>query len=190
MVISSGRDHKTLDKWVGHLNLGLAAEHGAFYKENGKWFENLHQESWDQEILSIFNRVTDKTPRSTLETKQTALVWHYRKVDPWLASIRSQQLINELIGPCTRKNLHIVKGDKILEVKYPDCTKGSEVNRLLEQGEYDFIMAIGDDTTDEDMFKALPDGAISIKIGNISEFAKYKLLRQKDNLEFLEFLMA
>lgn len=190
VVISSGRDHKTLDKWVGHLNLGLAAEHGAFYKENGKWFENLHQESWDQEILSIFNRVTDKTPRSTLETKQTALVWHYRKVDPWLASIRSQQLINELIGPCTRKNLHIVKGDKILEVKYPDCTKGSEVNRLLEQGEYDFIMAIGDDTTDEDMFKALPDGAISIKIGNISEFAKYKLLRQKDNLEFLEFLMA
>lgn len=190
VVISSGRDHNTLEQWFGKLNIGLAAEHGAFYKENGEWFENVHKEIWDEEILEIFRKVSDKTPRSSLEIKETALVWHFRKVDPWLAAMRSQQLVNALIAPCTRHNLHIVKGNKIIEVKYPDCTKGSEVNRLLALKSYDFIMAIGDDTTDEDMFNALPPGSVSIKIGNMSEAANFNMLKQTDVTTFLERLMA
>jgi trehalose 6-phosphate synthase/phosphatase len=189
VVISSGRDHFTLEKWFGGLNIGLAAEHGAFFKDNGEWLENVHKEVWNEEILSVIQKVTDKTPRSILEIKETALVWHYRKVDPWLASMRSQQLVNALIAPCTRNNLHIVKGNKIIEVKYPDCTKGSEVQRLLGAKKYDFIMAIGDDTTDEDMFNALPPGSFSIKIGNLSEGANYNLLKQSDTIKFLNRLI-
>jgi len=188
VVIISGRDHKTMETWFGNLNIGLAAEHGAFYKDGGTWKENVHKDVWNDEILAIFQKVTDKTPRSLMETKETAIVWHYRKVDPWLASIRSQQLINALIAPCTRNNLHIVKGNKIIEVKYPDCTKGSEVQRLLKNCQYDFIMAIGDDTTDEDMFNALPENSISIKIGNLSDAADYNLLKQSDTRPFIRRL--
>lgn len=188
VVISSGRDHNTLEEWFGNLNIGLAAEHGAFYKENDVWHENDHKDTWNEETMNIFQKVTDKTPRSQLEVKETALVWHYRKVDPWLASIRSQQLINALIAPCTRHNLHIIKGNKIIEVKYPDCTKGSEVKRLLSIKSYDFIMAMGDDTTDEDMFNALPENSIAIKIGNSSEAADYNLIRQSDTISFLKRL--
>jgi trehalose 6-phosphate synthase/phosphatase len=190
VVISSGRDHNTLEEWFGSLEIGLAAEHGAFYKENGIWHENVHKEVWDEEILNIFKKLTDKTPRSSLEIKKTALVWHFRKVDPWLSAIRSQQLIDALISPCSRHNLHIVKGNKIIEVKYPDCTKGSEVQRLLAGKSYDFVMAIGDDTTDEDMFNALPENSIAIKIGNCSEAANYNLLKQPDTLAFLTRLMV
>ncbi|MFA5325799.1 MAG: bifunctional alpha,alpha-trehalose-phosphate synthase (UDP-forming)/trehalose-phosphatase [Bacteroidales bacterium] len=188
VVISSGRDHKTLEEWFGSLKIGLAAEHGAFYKEKGKWHENIHKEEWNQETLDVFQKVTDKTPRSQLEIKNTAMVWHYRQVDPWLALIRLQQLTNALIGPCTRNNLNIVQGNKILEVKYPDSTKGSEVNRLLSIKSYNFILAMGDDTTDEDMFNALPDNAITIKIGNLSGVAKFNLLKQPDTLSFLKML--
>ena len=35
IVINSGRDHFTLEKWLGSLPVSMAAEHGAFYKENG-----------------------------------------------------------------------------------------------------------------------------------------------------------
>jgi len=35
VVISSGRDVHTLESWLGKLPLDMAAEHGAFYKENG-----------------------------------------------------------------------------------------------------------------------------------------------------------
>jgi len=190
VVISSGRDHSVLNDWFGKLNIGLAAEHGAFYKEDGIWYENVHNVEWNEEIMKIFQKVTDKTPRSQLEVKQTALVWHFRRVDPWLASIRTQQLVNTLLAPCMRHNLHIMRGSKIIEVKYADCSKGSEVKRLLSKSTYDFILAIGDDTTDEDMFNALPPNSVSIKIGNVSESANYNLSNQPDAIMLLNKLIG
>ncbi len=190
VVISSGRDHHTLEQWLGNLNIGLAAEHGAFYKSDGEWHKNSMQKKWDPEILTILNQFVEKTPRSSLEVKETALVWHYRKVDGWLASMRVQQLIEALVTPCTRDHLQIMKGNKIIEVKHPDFTKGSEVNRLLNEDNYDFVMAMGDDVTDEDMFFALPNNSTTIKIGTFSEYAKYNLLNQTETLPFLKKLMA
>ena len=187
IVISSGRDHQTLEKWFGDLPLTMAAEHGAYYKENGKWYDNLPLEKpWNDEITSILQQFVDKTPRSKLEEKETALVWHYRKVDAWLASLREQQLLDALIGPCSRQNLQIMRGNKILEIKSPLHSKGSEVRRLLEfDNNYDFILAMGDDTTDEDTFRELPASAYTIKIGNLSEIARYNLRSQSGVLPFL-----
>lgn len=45
-----------------------------------------------------------------------------------------------------------MKGNKIVEIKSGEFNKGSEALRLMNQSEYDFVMAIGDDTTDEEMF--------------------------------------
>jgi trehalose 6-phosphate synthase/phosphatase len=185
VVISSGRDHNTLERWLGGLNIGLAAEHGAFYKDNSEWNKNTPPKEWEEDILGILQQFVERTPRSSLEVKETALVWHYRKVDAWLASIRVQQLIESLITPCTREHLQIMKGNKIVEIKYPEFTKGSEVNRLLKNRSYDFILAMGDDVTDEDMFNALPAGSYTIKIGTLSENARFNLLNQSDTLPFL-----
>ena len=189
VVISSGRDHATLDAWFGNLPLSLAAEHGAFYKQNGTWFENIHHVLWDDEILRILQQFVDKTPRSKLEIKKTALVWHFRNVDGWLASLREQQLINELITPCARLNLQIMQGNKILEIKSPHFSKGSEARRILQNNTYDFILAMGDDTTDEDTFRELPADAYTIKVGNISEVARYCLCTQAETIPFLRQLM-
>jgi len=190
VVINSGRNHQILDKWFEGLNLDFAAEHGIFYKQNGKWHKNLEKEvAWDDEIMDIMQHTIDKTPRSYLEQKDASLVWHYRKVDVWLAELRTQQLINALIGPCTRLNLQIVPGNKIVEIKPPDFNKGSETLRRLEQQPYDFVMAIGDDTTDEDMFRVLPPDGISIKVGNFSAAAKYRIPLQSSVIPFLSNLI-
>lgn len=186
VVISSGRDHVTLENWLGELPLILAAEHGAAYKEKGVWHKNIKADPWDEEILSILQTFIDKTPRSKLETKETALVWHYRKVDAWLASLREQQLVNTLITPCTRLNLQIMRGDKIVEIKSPFYTKGSEARRIMDKKSFDFILAMGDDTTDEDTFRELPERAYTIKIGNISAIARYSLLSQAEVLPFFK----
>lgn len=82
-----------------------------------------------------------------------------------------------------------MQGNKVVEIKSPDCTKGSEVNRLLLASRYDFILAMGDDTTDEDMFRALPVSAITIKVGIVSEKAKYNLSSQEEVLPFLKELL-
>jgi trehalose 6-phosphate synthase/phosphatase len=188
IVISSGRNKQTLDKWLGHLPIGLAAEHGAFYREDGVWYQTAQKVEWDNEIPDIIKQTVKKTPRSKMEVKDTALVWHYRNVDIWLADLRVSQLINSLLNPCTRHNLQVMRGNKIVEVKSGDISKGSEAMRLIEKGIYDFIMAIGDDTTDEEMFMALPQNAITIKVGQSSNTALYNLPTQEQTIFFLDKL--
>jgi len=189
VVISSGRDKSTLEKWFGKLSMTLAAEHGASYKENGEWHKNLPlTQPWDEELITILQSFVDKTPRSRMEIKETTLVWHYRNVDGWLASLREQQLLIALITPCTRQNLQIMRGNKVVEIKSPYHNKGSEVRRILKNDSFDFILAMGDDTTDEDTFRELPTNAYTIKIGSISEIARYNLRSQTGTLPFLKRL--
>lgn len=189
IVINSGRDKQTLEKWLGHLPLKLAAEHGMFYKEKGEWHGEMNRYDWDEELLQIMRNAVKKTPRSKLEIKDTALVWHYRDVDVWLADLRVTQLINELINPSSRYNLQVMKGNKIVEVKQTEFTKGGEVARLLKKKDYDFVLAAGDDTTDEEMFMTLPDEAISIKVGMASQAADYFISAQPAMIDFLERLI-
>lgn len=190
VVVNSGRNHQILDKWFKGVDIDFAAEHGMFYKEDNKWTKN-HTEKivWDEEILDIIQHAIDKTPRSHLEQKEASLVWHYRNVDVWLAELRSQQLINALIGPCARLNLQIVPGNKVVEIKPPDFTKGSEVLRRMANHKYDFVLAIGDDTTDEDMFRVLPTDGISVKVGSFSPAAKYRIPLQSSVVPFLSSLI-
>jgi len=190
VVISSGRERGILEKWLGDLQIGLAAEHGAFYKEDGVWHENAHEIIWDDEILSVMKQIVKRTPHSKLEIKKTALVFHYREVDNWLADLRITQLFNALISPCSKRNMQIMKGNKIIEIKSTDFDKGSEARRLMQKENYDFIMAIGDDTTDEEMFAALPENAITIKVGKYSKASAYTMPTQPQNLKFLRNLIT
>ena len=188
VVINSGRDHLTLEKWLGNLPLALAAEHGAFSKENGIWHKNTQKADWSSGLLSILNLFVQKTPHSHLEKKETALAWHYRESDAWLGGLRAQQLVNTLVTTCIQQKLQIIQGDKVVEIKSSDYDKGSEVKRQLDKRRYDFILAMGDDTTDEDMFKALPKSAVNIKIGYVSESAAYNVQSQTEVLPFLQIL--
>lgn len=190
VVISSGRDHETLERWFGHLPLGLAAEHGAFFKANGKWHEKIHREIWNDEIINLLRTFIDKTPGTMLEIKRTSLVWHYRNVNSWLGFVREKQLVEALKLPCEKLGLQIMQGNKIVEIKSPECTKGGVIQMLLSNDRYDFLMAIGDDVTDEDMFRAMPPEAITIKIGHLSGYAKYNLHTQSQTLPFLKRLIS
>lgn len=191
IVISSGRDANFLDKWFSKLDIDLAAEHGAFYKEKGKWQENMKVQflSDNDEIWDIMQHIVDKTPGSRIETKKTSLVWHYRNCDKWLADLREKQLINALMRPCARLNLQIMRGSKIVEVKSIGFNKGTEAVRLLTNNDYDFVMAMGDDITDDDMFHSLPENAITIKVGSVSSVARYSLMQHETN-KFLNSLIA
>jgi len=186
ILITSGRNMTTLEKWFGELSIDLSAEHGADFKQNGTWNKLVQDTIWDDEIMNILHDFVDKTPGSHIEIKRTALVWHFRSVDDWLAILREQQLINALISPCNRHGLQLMRGNKILEIKSPLYSKKIAVEKLLSENLYDFVLAIGDDVTDEDMFMALHDiNAYSIKVGTNSDMAKYNIPLQTDVLPFL-----
>jgi trehalose 6-phosphate synthase/phosphatase len=139
--------------------------------------------------LDILQKTTDKTPGSRIEMKKTSISWHYRNSDKWLAELRKQQLVNALMNPCTRLNLQIMRGNKIIELKMVGVDKGIEATRLMNADKYDFVMAMGDDITDEDMFHTMPPEAITIKVGSISDHARFSL-PQLDTVKFLTNLIS
>jgi len=123
-----------------------------------------------------------------MEIKDTILLCHYRNVDGWLALLREQQLLIALFASCTSQNLQIMRGNKVVEIKLPDLTKGSDVLRILNNNNFDFILVMGDDTTDVNTFRELPGDAYTIKIGTISEIARWNLRSETSALPFLKRL--
>ena len=84
-------------------------------------------------------------------------------------------MLNNLKYLANDKGLQLLPGDKVLEVKNVEINKGKAALTLIDNNNYDFIMAFGDDYTDEDIFKALPDSAVTIKIGSNVSAAKFYL---------------
>jgi trehalose 6-phosphate synthase/phosphatase len=188
-VIISGRNREFLDKVFAGLDIILFAEHGAHRRIDGSWESVARKDlTWQAEVIRIMKDVTDSTPGSFIEKKISAVAWHYRDTDKWLAELRVAQLINRLIYPCNTRHLHLVKGEKIVEVKPSEYTKGTAIRSYFNLGEFDFILAAGDDTTDEDMFDALPGNAVTVKIGKPSEKARYTMTNSGDFIKFLHQL--
>jgi trehalose 6-phosphate synthase/phosphatase len=178
LFIITGRTYKDIDKILDHLPIDIIAEHGAMIKENGIWKNKLNNNcEWKETILPILNRVTLSCPRSFIEEKPFSLAWHYRNAELQSGFANSRELISILERTVHSFNLKILDGNKVIEVMNSEVGKGNAVKKILEQKKYDFVLSMGDDTTDEEMFEfLLPlSGAFTFKVGKGNTFAKYKL---------------
>jgi trehalose 6-phosphate synthase/phosphatase len=177
VVLISGRDKDTLEEWFGRLNVGLVAEHGVWIKEKGGGWETIEilTSDWKEEVHPILESWVDRTPGSFIEEKEFSLVWHYRKANPRLGELRARELINNLSNTIANLNLQVLEGNKVVEVKNTGINKGRAAFRWIARNKWDFILALGDDWTDEDTFKALPSTAWSIKVGFGASAARFSL---------------
>jgi len=176
LVVISGRKAATLEEWLDEFNIDLIAEHGIKTKRAGaKWQVNgdLQEDGWKNEARDILEFYIQRTPGSFLEEKEHTLVWHYRKVEKGLGSLRSSELSSHLKHFMTNKGLDVIEGDHVVEVKPSIINKGKAATERLKGEKVDFIMAFGDDRTDEDTFEALPKTALTIKVGSGFSYAKY-----------------
>lgn len=191
LIIISGRKHTTLETWFGNKNYGLVAEHGAWVKTGEKTWEQKPglSTAWKQEVVQLMDDFTDKTPGSFVEEKSYSLAWHYRKVQKGLGDLRANELMDNLQYHLNAYGLKMLDGDKVVEIKNADVNKGRATLNILHKRSYDFILAIGDDRTDEDTFKALPPDAISIKVGSNVSAAKYYLENQPEVIDLLSALV-
>lgn len=77
----------------------------------------------------------------------------------------------------------------MLEIKNPDITKGRGAHPWLDK-KYDFILGVGDDSTDEELFQAMPMAGYSIKVGRGLTSARYRVSTHRDILRLLQRLSA
>jgi len=165
-VMVSGRGRDVLEKWFGRLNISMVAEHGVWIKERGKNWELIEplNNDWKKQIKPILELFVDRTPGSLIEEKDYSLVWHYRRTDPELARVRVAELKEALFHLVSPLGLGVLEGSKVLEIKNMNINKGRAVLKFLSKDKYDFVFAVGDDWTDEDMFNVLPENAYSVKV--------------------------
>lgn len=188
LVIISGRNRDFLDKWFSEVNVTLVAEHGAFIRyAGGEWESSLGQDAtWKEGIMPIMSRFTNRCKGSFIEEKRASLSWHYRNADEDLSALRAIELKGELDEMILNMPLQIIDGHKVVEVKMAGYNKGTAAMKLTASGRNDFILAIGDDKTDEELFAALPDSAVTIKVGKGPTKANYNFTRQTSVIRFLE----
>ncbi|KAI9796279.1 MAG: threalose-6-phosphate phosphatase [Candelina submexicana] len=206
--IISGRDQAFLDEWMGHISeLGLSAEHGSFIRQpKSEVWENLTEKtdmSWQKHVMEVFQHYTERTQGSFIERKRIALTWHYRRADPEYGAFQARECQKHLENTVAKKwDVEVMTGKANLEVRPTFVNKGEIAKRLVEEygdkvGEApEFVYCLGDDFTDEDMFRALRNTSLpqtdvfSVTVGASSKqtLATWHLLEPSDVIASIALL--
>ncbi len=191
-VIVSGRPRETLGEWLGHLSLAFAAEHGLWRREpRGDWVFALEvQTEWKATVRATMERYVQLLPGSFIEEKHAGVGFHYRTATDSDARKIVEELIRDLGSSVNDFSLKLLDGKKVVEVIPSGVDKGTAAKFWLDSGDWDFILAAGDDVTDEALFEVLPSSAYSIKVGEGSTAAGITVPSQPEFVQFLEILVA
>ncbi|MFL9845908.1 bifunctional alpha,alpha-trehalose-phosphate synthase (UDP-forming)/trehalose-phosphatase [Flavobacterium rhizosphaerae] len=188
--IVSGRNKDFLEKYMGHLPIGMVAEHGGYIKTDGEWEPIISgSPAWKQQVIEIMDEYVDRNAESFIEEKEFGVAWHYRNVEKEQGFLTSRELLALLKNHLYNTPTQIIDGNKVIEVKHFMAHKGTTCKSRILCGDYDIAIAIGDDKTDEDLFEMMTDAnEYTIKVGPGNTAAKYKVNAVEDVLEFLEQL--
>lgn len=187
VVIISGRDKEILEEWLDIPNVHIVAEHGIWIRENkNEWkMMKAFKNDWKESILPVLKHYSDRLPGAFIEEKEFSIAWHYRLANAELAKLQSRELLNNLTHLTANMGLQILQGNKVIEVRNGGADKGAVALYFREKQKYDFVMAMGDDTTDEDLFDALGDKDYTIKVGARPTKAQYLLDNYSEVRSFL-----
>jgi trehalose 6-phosphate synthase/phosphatase len=187
VVLISGRDKRTMHDWFGDLDVALVAEHGAWIRRRGEDWQSARPLSngWKSAIVPILQTYADRLPGAFLEEKQYSVVWHYRRADPELAAIRVREMVDDLVNFTANIDVHVRQGSRVVEVHCGGIDKGMAALSFVPTDAAGFVLAIGDDWTDEDLFRVLPGSAFSIRVGQQHSWAKFNLCNHEEVLDLL-----
>ncbi len=172
VALMSGRPAEDLDRWFGAINgIWLAAEHGAELRppRPSSWQPLRSPVPTDRKstVMPILEHFVDRTPGSFIEEKKYALVWHNRMAEPEFGAWLANELVSMLEAMLAETELRAFRGEKIVEVKPVWANKGEVFERILAAyAEPDFLFAVGDDRSDEDLFERMRDGAWTLHVGS------------------------
>lgn len=190
-AVVSGRPRADLERWFGGIaNIWLAAEHGAILRSpvTQVWEEPNYatSDAWKHRVFPILEHFVDRTPGSFIEEKEFALVWHYRMADADFGDWLANELVANLEHMLADSPVRALKGERVVEVKLIWANKGEVYSRLLSQcPKPDFILAAGDDVTDEDLFAQLPASAWTIHVGRSRSRARHYVSGPEELVEVL-----
>ncbi|XP_057487785.1 probable alpha,alpha-trehalose-phosphate synthase [UDP-forming] 11 isoform X1 [Actinidia eriantha] len=207
VFIVSGRGKESLSKWFSPCEkLGLSAEHGYFtrWSKDSLWESCLlaMDFDWMKIALPVMEHYTEATDGSFIEQKESALVWHHQEADPDFGTWQAKGLLDHLESVLANEPVVVKRGQHIVEVKPQGVSKGVVVESLIAtmrtRGKAtDFVLCVGDDRSDEDMFESIARSVTNPSLPSIAEvfactvgqkpsMAKYYLDDTSDVIKMLQ----
>ncbi|MBI1849302.1 MAG: bifunctional alpha,alpha-trehalose-phosphate synthase (UDP-forming)/trehalose-phosphatase [Planctomycetes bacterium] len=191
--VVSGRSRLSLEEWFGSLRMGLHAEHGLWSRPPGfpLWKRLPLPELPSRErIAAILADFADRTPGARVEQKESVIAWHWRQADPQFGRRQACELRLHLTELLSNVGAEVVAGDHVIEVRPYGVNKGIVASSVLGNAPPGSVfVAMGDDTTDEDLFSALPADAIPVHVGPHPSSAKLRAATTEDARQFLRSLL-
>jgi trehalose 6-phosphate synthase/phosphatase len=177
--IVSGRPREVLEQWFGGLPVGLWAEHGF-------WSRAMPEEPWQPaatiphnwtgRIYPILEQFTQNTAGSEIEIKSASLAWHYRRAHREFGARQAHELRMLLGDALSNQPWEVLEGKKVIEIRLRGVSKAAVVHRVLADAAHGAtVIAIGDDRTDEDLFRALPTGSLTVAVGTRPSHAWFRV---------------
>jgi len=118
--------------------------------------------SWKKIALELLKKYTENTDGAYVEDKESAIVWHYESADPEYGRMQASELSKYLAKVISRLGADVVRYDynRILEIKPKGIGKGITTSIILDavqnnNNQAPFVLCIGDDKSDEEMFLSL-----------------------------------
>ena len=183
VMVLSGRDRQSLDTlWTGAYII-LVAEHGGYYKTPGnRWHQVFAKTSqWISRSLPSLRALCFEYEGSFVEEKAFSLAWHYRSIADKIRSDEKEQILAAIKSIPASDEFVIYEEDYVIELRTPGIDKGRFVSRWIGNRNYDFIMAVGEGSTNDDIFKQLGNTEYTIKVGESgSSAARFQLPYQAD----------
>ncbi|KAH7569314.1 hypothetical protein ACOSP7_012688 [Xanthoceras sorbifolium] len=207
VFIVSGRGKDSLSQWFSPCEkLGISAEHGYFtrWTRDSPWETSLLTTDFDWKKIAepVMELYTETTDGSFIERKETALVWQHEDSDPHFGTCQAKELLDHLENVLANEPVVVKRGQHIVEVKPQGVSKGVVVQNLIstmksEGKSPDFVLCIGDDRSDEEMFETIDRSSLpAIKevfactVGQKPSMAKYYLDDTSEVIKMLEGLAA
>jgi trehalose 6-phosphate synthase/phosphatase len=190
VFLISGRQREILSQWFGGSGIGLIAEHGVWMSDRESDWKLIKplDTAWKPQILPILEAYVDRLTGSFVEEKEYSIAWHYRNSDEELGIQRSKELIDTLVHYTANLDVQVLEGKKVIEVRCAGVNKGTAAVACRETLAPDFTLAIGDDVTDEDLFRSMPKEVHTIRVGMKSSFAGHNLRDYREVRGLLEEL--
>lgn len=172
-------------------NINIAGTHGAQMLLKNK-YELLKKSSICKLIKSIKKEIENlliSQPCFKLEDKVISLAIHYRNCSK--NSLKFIPKIKDIINFYTKnKPLRVMMMKKVIEIIPLNIDKGQVINVIKEKEgftENSIVICLGDDFTDEYLFKENPKG-INIKVAKKIDHKTFASLFLKNTTEVFNFL--
>jgi trehalose-phosphatase len=190
--IVSGRGIYDIKKQIGIPDIVYAGNHGLEWEIDKKIYVMPGISKTRElylKILNKFSELEDKYTGIFIEDKQLSISIHYRMLSKNMQPAFHEEFENFIKPYIKSKLIKILKSKMVFDIM-PNVKwgKGSFISWLISTRKISpLTVYIGDDRTDEDVFKELKKD-ITIKVGNGESDAKYYLNDPLDTLKFLEWI--